>query len=97
MKLRYTPEAAHELEQVLADIAEHSPQGAHRVQARVQTIINFLVEHPRSGQRTSLHPMRRIVVTPYPYLIFYEPAEDEIVVIGIRHAARDPSTMPGQP
>jgi len=40
--------------------------------------------------------MRRIVVTPYPYLIFYEPAEDEIIFIGIRHNARAPATMPGQ-
>ena len=34
--------------------------------------------------------MRRIVVTPYPYLVFYRVAADEIVIHGVRHAARKP-------
>ncbi len=29
-----------------------------------------------------------------PFVVFYEVAEDEIVVHAIRHAARDPSGMP---
>jgi len=33
-----------------------------------------------------------MVVSPFPYLIFYEATENEIIV---RHAARDPSGMPG--
>jgi len=32
---------------------------------------------------------------PYPYLIFYEAAENEIIIHAVRHAARDPSGMPG--
>ena len=34
--------------------------------------------------------MRRIAATPEPYLIFYEPVGGEVVVIGVRHGARDP-------
>lgn len=95
MRLRYTVTALAELDQVLADIAVQSPQGADRVQRRIQSIINLLMEYPHSGQLTSLPPLRRIVATPYPYLIFYEPAAGEIVIIGVRHGARDPSSMPG--
>ena len=94
MRLRYTPAAAHELEQVLASIAEQSPQGAGRVQLRIQKAINLLIEHPHSGQMTNRRQLRRIVAIPYPYLIFYEARESEVVIIGVRHAARDPSTMP---
>ncbi|CAN7310513.1 type II toxin-antitoxin system RelE/ParE family toxin [Rhizobium sp. LjRoot254] len=96
MRLRYTPEALVELDGVLADIAEHSPQGARRVQARIKAIIDLLLRHPNAGQLTSLKPMRRIVATPYPYLIFYEPHAEEIIVIGVRHSARDPRSMPDQ-
>jgi toxin ParE1/3/4 len=32
---------------------------------------------------------------PYPYLIFYEATESEIIIHAVRHAARDPSSMPG--
>jgi toxin ParE1/3/4 len=39
--------------------------------------------------------IRRLTTTPYPYLIFYEVTETEIIVHAIRHGARDPSGMPG--
>jgi toxin ParE1/3/4 len=32
---------------------------------------------------------------PYPYLIFYEVTETEIVIHAVRYAARDPAGMPG--
>jgi hypothetical protein len=35
-------------------------------------------------------PLHRI-----PYLIFYEIAEDEVIVVGIRHGTRRPGSMPG--
>jgi plasmid stabilization system protein ParE len=91
VKLRYTRRAAAELEEVLAYIEERSPRGARRVQARVQAITNLLLEHPKAGQVTSNSRLRRMVASPYPYLIFYEVTEDHIVVHGVRHAARRPS------
>lgn len=91
MKLRYTRRAAAELEEVLAYIEERSPLGARRVQARIQAITNLLLEHPKAGQLTSNGRLRRMVASPYPYLIFYELTEDQIVVHGVRHAARRPS------
>lgn len=94
MRLRYTKEAVSELAQVLADIAEHSPPGARRVRSRIRKTVGLLSDHPYSGQRTSSQALRRIVVAPYPYLIFYRVDAKEVVIIGIRHAARDPATMP---
>jgi toxin ParE1/3/4 len=32
---------------------------------------------------------------PYPYLIFYQATEEELVIHAVRHMARDPSSMPG--
>ena len=95
MKLRYTTTAARELEEVLAGIAERSPQGARNVQLRIRSAIEILAAYPSGGQLTTHPTLRRIVAVPYPYLIFYEARESEVVIIGIRHAARDPATMPG--
>jgi hypothetical protein len=50
VKLRYTLRAAAELDEVLAYIVALSPQGARRVQARIQLIIELLLQHPRAGQ-----------------------------------------------
>jgi plasmid stabilization system protein ParE len=57
-------------------------------------IAAILLRHPHSGQRTSNPRLRRIAITPYPYLVFYEPTDTEVIIIGVRHAARDPATMP---
>ena len=94
MKLRYTLRAAAELDEVLTYIEERSPQGALSVQTRIQVIINLLLRHPHAGQLTSKGHLRRMVASPYPYLIFYQATEDEIVSHGVRHSARRPSSMP---
>jgi toxin ParE1/3/4 len=92
VKLRYTLRGAAELDEVLDYIETRSPLGAQQVQARIQAIVNLLLEHPHAGRLTSNGRLRRMIVSPYPYLIFYEATADEIVVHGVRHAARRPST-----
>jgi toxin ParE1/3/4 len=94
VKLRYTLRAAQELEQVLSYIDDRSPEGARRVRARIQAVIDLIASHPQSGQLTSAGRLRRIVVHPHPYLIFYAATDDEVVIHGVRHAARRPSSMP---
>jgi toxin ParE1/3/4 len=54
-----------------------------------------LLQHPHIGTRTSEPTIRRVTVLPYPYLIFYEATDEEIIIHAVRHAARDPSGMPG--
>jgi toxin ParE1/3/4 len=90
LNLRYTPKALAELADILAYVAERSPQGARKVQARIQAITALLVQYPHCGQLTSESGLRRIVTPPYPYLIFYEATAEEVVIIGVRHAAREP-------
>jgi toxin ParE1/3/4 len=97
VKLRYTSKAAAELDRILAYIDEQSPQGARRVQRRIQTITELLVQQPYSGRRTSNRRLRRISATPYPYVIFYEITDQEVVIIGVRHGARDPKSIPRRP
>ena len=38
--------------------------------------------------------IRRINTSPYPYLIFYEIAGDDLIIHAVRHGAADPSGMP---
>jgi toxin ParE1/3/4 len=58
-------------------------------------VIDLLLLHLDIGRRTSDPAIRRMTVMPYPYLVFYEVTESEIIIHAIRHAARDPSGMPG--
>ena len=91
----YTLPALADLSAILDYIAAHSPQGARRVQARIQAITDLLLLHPHIGRRTNDPAIRRMTTTPYAYLVFYEATETEIIIHAVRHAARDPSGMPG--
>ena len=90
MKVRYTPAAYAELQSIVAHIAAHSPQGARNVYARIQRSIGFLVDFPRIGTPTDDPAIRRTLALPYPYVIFYEPAADEIIIHSVRHGRRRP-------
>jgi toxin ParE1/3/4 len=79
----------------LTTFSDASPRGAERVKQRIQRVIELLLDQPRIGAPTDDPTIRRLSTPPYPFLIFYEIAEDEIVIHAVRHAARDPSTMPG--
>jgi plasmid stabilization system protein ParE len=95
VRLRYTRPALTDLSAILDYIAARSPQGARRVQARIRTVIDLLPSYPQLGRPTNDPAIRRIAATPYPYVIFYAANETEIIIHAVRHAARDPSGMPG--
>jgi plasmid stabilization system protein ParE len=95
VRLRYTLPALVDLSTIRDYIAAHSPTGARRVQARIQAVADLLSLHPNIGRRTSDPTIRRMVATPYPYLIFYEATASEVIIHAVRHAARDPAGMPG--
>jgi plasmid stabilization system protein ParE len=90
LRLSYTPEALAELEEVLAYIANRSPEGAQRVRQRLKTIIGFVGQHPYAGLKLRKPDLRRIAATPYPYIVFYRVEDDEVIIVGVRHSARDP-------
>jgi len=95
VKLRYTVPALADLTAILDYIAAHSPRGSRRVHARIQAIVDLLLLHPHIGTRTDDPIIRRMTTTPYPYLVFYEATESEVIIHAVRHGASDPSGMPG--
>ncbi len=70
MKLVFTRRAARQIDAIIGYIAEQSPQGAFRVRERLQIVTSLLTHHPYIGQATDLEGVRRITVSPYPYLVF---------------------------
>ncbi|GLS20489.1 hypothetical protein GCM10007874_35060 [Labrys miyagiensis] len=90
MKLRYTKTALRQIDKALSYIKDRSPQGATNIGERVAGIIAMLEDHPYVGQATSRRGARRVVLTPYPYVIFYRIAGEEVIVMRFRHTARRP-------
>lgn len=75
---------------ILDYIESQSPQGADNVKRRLHEVIQLLADHPNVGRATNRGDIRRVVVRPYPYVIFYRPEPAGIVIHGVRHAARRP-------
>ena len=96
MRLRYTISAARDLERILDSIERDSPQGAMRVKQRLHSVIALLQQYPNAGRLTTKGRLRRVVAYPYPYLVYYLATDDEIVIHGVRHGARKPSSMPDE-
>jgi toxin ParE1/3/4 len=53
-----------------------------------------LLRYPLAGAVTDDPTIRRMTATPYPYLIFYEATDAEIIIHAVRHGGRDPSDNP---
>jgi toxin ParE1/3/4 len=90
VKLRYQKRALQQIDEALGYIAKRSPQGAARVEARLAAVLALLQLQSFVGRKTTIPRVRRIVLTPYPYLIDYYVGDDEIVIQRFRHTAREP-------
>jgi toxin ParE1/3/4 len=95
VKLRYRLKAQSDIARIFDYLDEQSPQACKNVEAGLKTALNLLVKFPFAGGSTTRPGTRRLVVTPYPYAIFYRETADSIVVISIRHTARRPSRTLG--
>jgi toxin ParE1/3/4 len=93
MRLRWTPTAYLELQDVVAYIAIRNPQGAAKVHARIRHTIDLLVDFPAAGRATREPGVRRILSLPYPYIVSYEVMGEAIVILSVRHARRRPSPV----
>src|SRR4051812_45397239 len=94
MRLRYTLPALADLESILDYVVDHSPQGSSRIQARIRAATDLLLRYPQAGAVTDDPAIRRVTTRPYPYLVFYEVTDAEIIIHAVRHSARDPSDNP---
>jgi toxin ParE1/3/4 len=77
-------------------VAERSPSGAAKIEARMSALFTLLRLQPYAGIKTLVPGIRRIFLTPYPYLLGYDVGEDEIVVLRFQHASLNPARRPGR-
>jgi plasmid stabilization system protein ParE len=88
--IRYNRRAVQDLEIIAGHIRERSPDAAARVRERIENLIGGLGDFPYQGTPTDRPGIRRLVATPFPYLIFYRIRGDTVVVLHIRHGRRSP-------
>jgi addiction module RelE/StbE family toxin len=90
MRVRYTPEAFADRERIFHYLRERSPSGARNVLASIRQAVQLLREYPYSGYKTNDPDVRVMLVSRYPYKIFYRTRENLVEILHIRHTSRRP-------
>jgi len=94
MRIRLTSRAYNELEQISEYISERDPRTAVAIFAVLDRIFSRLREMPYQGQTTDVPSVRCLVVSQFPYKVFYRVAGDTIEVLSIFHTSQNPDGMP---
>jgi plasmid stabilization system protein ParE len=96
LTIRFDARALADLIEIRNYLVERSPSGAERVRLHLVDTIDRLADFPFLGRATDEPGIRVMVLTRYPYLVFYAVIGDEVVILHVRHGARepvDPSTL----
>jgi toxin ParE1/3/4 len=91
MIIRYTDRAVADLEGIADYLVQRSPQGARNVRAAIERAIGQLEQFPGLGRPQAADGVRKLVVSKYPYLVFYVALSSahEVRILSVQHAARE--------
>ncbi|HSC45512.1 MAG TPA: type II toxin-antitoxin system RelE/ParE family toxin [Candidatus Acidoferrum sp.] len=88
MLLRWTPEAAANLEEIYSYLVEHYPQFADLTITQLYEGIKSLAQFPSRGRPGSEAGVRELVFVRLPYFVAYRVKEETIEILHVRHTAR---------
>src|SRR5690348_6381823 len=91
MRVRFSSRASRDLANIADYVRSHRPSAGPRVRAAILAGVEILRRHPEVGRRQSQQNVRKIIVSRYPYIIYYalDQASAEVVVLAIQHMAQD--------
>jgi toxin ParE1/3/4 len=90
MRVRWTTDAADDLERICDYIAESRPESARRVAQSVVERIGTLEAFPHLGRQGRVEGTREMALPPLPFIAIYEVFETqgEVRVLRILHGAQ---------
>lgn len=89
MPIRWSPEAAEDIENIVERIRESNPAAADKVAEVLLTGIDFLANFPHRGRHGTVKGTRELVFPPLPYLAVYRVLGDVVEIVRIYHGAQD--------
>ena len=89
MKIRWSPEAADDLERIFRRIHQDSPAAARHVARTIYERVAMLKEFPMRGRIGRIEGSRELVLTPLPYIAVYRVSQQAIEIARLYHGAQD--------
>jgi addiction module RelE/StbE family toxin len=88
MQLRWTEEAAADLERITDYLFEHTPERAARLVRALYEAPTTLVTFPNRGRPGKKEGTREFVMSPLPYIVVYTVRSEVVYVVRILHGAQ---------
>jgi addiction module RelE/StbE family toxin len=88
MQLRWTEEAANDLERIADYLLLHAPDRASELIRRVYNAPDALLTFPNRGRPGKRADTRELVLAPLPYVVVYTVRDDGVFVVRILHGAQ---------
>ena len=88
MRVRWTTDAADDLERICDYIAESRPESARKVAKTIVEGIGTLELFPNRGRPGRVEATREFVFASLPFLAIYEVYGDHVQVLRILHGAQ---------
>ncbi len=89
MQLRWTEQAADDLEAITNYLFENTPEHAERIVRAIYNAPASLLEFPYRGRPGRKEGTRELVLLPLPYVVVYQVEADTIHIARILHAAQN--------
>jgi toxin ParE1/3/4 len=88
MRVLFVPPTNVQLQEIHAYVAGDNLAAADAIVSRIEYLTGLLADNPYMGRKLTRGRRRRLTITPYPYLIYYEVVGDTVRILRVCHAAR---------
>jgi addiction module RelE/StbE family toxin len=88
MEVRWSPEAADDLEQIVQYIQTDSPEVARTVAAMIMDAAGGLSVFPNRGRVGRMEGTRELVLDRLPWIAVYRVRNDAVEIVRIYHGAQ---------
>ena len=88
MRLRWTPEAADDLESIADYLFDKAADNAARLILRIYLAPSALKIFPSQGRTGRISGTRELTLPSLPYVIVYKVSNDAVHILRILHGAR---------
>ena len=89
MEIRWSPEAADDLERIVERIRRDDPRAARTLANRIFERCASLQTVPNRGRIGRIAGTRELVLAPLPYIVVYRVKPDAVEVVRIYHGAQN--------
>ncbi|MGH8652683.1 MAG: type II toxin-antitoxin system RelE/ParE family toxin, partial [Gammaproteobacteria bacterium] len=85
MKVRYTPQARADLDEIFSYVSQDNPPAASQLIAKIR---NNMLTNPSLGRRGRVAGTRELVIVGYPYIAAYRLHKSTVEVLAVIHTSR---------